>query len=59
MLTHRRRRLAGLVAAIAVLLSAGPVAHQAAESARHTRAVLADPICPNGTNWNNLLHACR
>jgi hypothetical protein len=58
MSTYRRHRLAGLVAAIAVMLAAGPVAYHAAEPAQHAGAALADPFCPAGTNWNNVLHAC-
>jgi hypothetical protein len=58
MLTHRRHWLAGLVAAIAVLLSTGTAAHHAAEPSRHAQGVLAGHICPKGTNWNNVLHAC-
>jgi len=45
-----RARLAGLIATVAILLVFGP--------AHVTGVVLADPVCPSGTNWNNALHAC-
>lgn len=54
MRTNPRRRTvraALLVAAAAALLSATPM-HPAG-------ATLADPVCPNGTNWDNTIHACR
>jgi hypothetical protein len=59
MLANRRYRLAGLIAAIALSLTAGPAAHYSAESGHQARpAIAGGPICPAGTNWNNTLHAC-
>ena len=53
MLAYRRYRLAGLLAAAAIVLTAAPAAHHAAQP---TRPALAD--CPAGTNWNNVLQRC-
>jgi hypothetical protein len=53
MRSNWRYRLAGLAAAIAFIvgpaqLMAGPAAHAAA----------ATMICPHGTHWDDVLHAC-
>ena len=46
-----RNCLVTLIAAVAVALGAAPV-HAGS-------TVLADPVCPAGTNWDNGIHACR
>jgi hypothetical protein len=56
MRSHWYHRLAGLAAAIAVALSVGPV-HHAIDRAPHA-AAMADPVCPAGTNWDNILNTC-
>ena len=54
MRTSPRRRLARLavttVAAITALVA--PLAHP-------VPGVLAGGVCPDGTNWDNSIHACR
>jgi hypothetical protein len=42
----------------AVFGSAGVSAHTGAVSTAHSRVQLADPICPAGTNWDDVLQAC-
>jgi hypothetical protein len=57
MRTHWRYRLAGLGVAIAVGLAIGP-AHLATELATHPSVTAVDASCPEGTHWDNILHAC-
>jgi len=45
-----RARLAGLIAAVVVTLLFGPL---------HLATADGGPVCPNGTNWDNSIHACR
>lgn len=45
--------------AIFALLALGASAQFTAAPATHTRTVVADPICPAGTNWDNVLNECR
>jgi hypothetical protein len=60
--SHRLHRLAGLVAAVAIALSAGPV-HTTGGAASPVGARLAsviiNDVCPAGTNWDNTVHLCR
>jgi hypothetical protein len=60
MRTYRHSRLAGLLAAVAVMIAVGPAAAaHAAAPAHQARVAVADgPRCPAGTNWNNILHTC-
>lgn len=50
--------LAPAAIAAAVLVTA-PVAHFAAQAPVHSRTTLAGPICPQGTNWDDVLGICR
>jgi hypothetical protein len=53
-----RHFLAPFILAAAVF--AGGTAHTAAIVATHPNgAALAIPICPNGTNWDDVVKACR
>jgi hypothetical protein len=54
----KRYVLAPMVVAAAAFVAV-PVAHVAASSAAHPRISLAGPICPQGTNWDNILQTCR
>ncbi|HET7014060.1 MAG TPA: hypothetical protein VFI65_09120 [Streptosporangiaceae bacterium] len=56
--TIKRYVLAPTVA-VAAAFVAVPVAHAAASSAAHSQISLAGPICPQGTNWDNILKTCR
>jgi hypothetical protein len=59
MRSHWRHRLAGLVAAIAVAIGlAIGSAQLATASAPASGVPMAGPICPAGTHWDNVLHAC-
>ena len=49
---HWRRLAAGFFAAVAVALSAGPLAGLGAGTA------LAVTTCPHGTHWDDAHHAC-
>lgn len=51
-----RYRLAGLAAAAAAALAMGTGQLAAATAAHATVAVHAD--CPQGTHWDDVLHAC-
>ncbi|HUZ24638.1 MAG TPA: hypothetical protein VMV07_12835 [Streptosporangiaceae bacterium] len=53
----RRLCLAPLVGAAAILVIAAP--SHLGTGATHHGVMLADPICPSGTNWDNLLGTCR
>ena len=57
----RHYLLAPIAVATAIfgLLALGAAAEFAAAPAAHTRTVVADPICPAGTNWDNILLVCR
>lgn len=54
----KRYVLAPMVVAAAAFVAV-PVAHVAASSAAHPRISLAGPICPQGTNWDDVLGVCR
>jgi hypothetical protein len=54
----RQYLLAPLVVA-AAFVALGASAQLAAAPVTHSHSALADPICPSGTNWDNLLHVCR
>jgi hypothetical protein len=54
----KRYVLAPAVIAAAAFVAV-PVAHVATYSTAHQRISLADPICPSGTNWDNILQLCR
>jgi len=56
MRTIRRLALAPLALAAAAAIAAGP-AHPGGTAAHHTQP-LAGPICPAGSNWDNVLHRC-
>jgi hypothetical protein len=54
----RRQLLVPLFVA-AALASGGAVAHAViATPASHSVAHVADPVCPDSTNWNDILQAC-
>jgi len=57
MSTILRRYVMPVVAAAAVFAAAAPAHTHAASAARPGR-VLADQICPDGSNWNNIINAC-
>ena len=50
-----RNRLRLLLAA-AVIAAA---ATTAAASAQAGAVIVADPVCPASTNWDNILHRCK
>ncbi len=54
----KRYVLAPAVVAAAAFFAV-PVAHLAANSATAARISIAGPICPMGTNWDNILQVCR
>ncbi len=54
----KRYILAPTVVAAAAFVAV-PMARFPAYSAAHPRISLAGPICPQGTNWDNILHTCR
>jgi hypothetical protein len=54
----RRLCLAPLVGAAAIIVIAAP-GHLGAGATTHHPVMLADPICPHGTNWDNLLGVCK
>jgi hypothetical protein len=56
MRSHWRYRLAGLTAAVAMALAVGP-AQLAAGAAGHPVAA-TEQACPQGTHWDDILHAC-
>ena len=51
------RRYFAPFAVAAAMLAVAPVGIHAAAAARPSHA-LADPICPDGSNWNNIINAC-
>lgn len=53
-----RRSVLAFLFIAAASLSAGASAHLGAAPAAHRTVALAGPICPNGTNWDDILHAC-
>jgi hypothetical protein len=54
----KRYVLAPAVVAAAAFVAV-PVAHLGGYSAAPARISLAGPICPQGTNWDNILGGCR
>jgi len=54
----KRFVLAPTVVAAAAFVAV-PMAHLAAYPAAHPRISLAGPICPQGTNWDNIIQTCR
>ncbi len=57
MRVFRHYLLAPLVVA-AAFFALGASA-EAGAPATHSHSALADPVCPAGTNWDNILHMCR
>ncbi|HET7014064.1 MAG TPA: hypothetical protein VFI65_09140 [Streptosporangiaceae bacterium] len=43
----------------AAVFVAAPAAHFGGYSPAHSRTSLAGPICPQGTNWDDVLGICR
>lgn len=56
----RHYLLAPLATATAIfgLIAVGASAESAVTPATHSHTAIADPICPNGTNWDNSLGKC-
>ena len=54
----KRYVLAPMVVAAAAFVAV-PAAHVVANSSAQPRISVADPICPQGTNWDNILQVCR
>jgi hypothetical protein len=42
----------------AAILTAGTTTHLTSIPAQHSRAALADPICPAGTSWDDGVQGC-
>jgi hypothetical protein len=57
MRSHWLHRLAGLAAAVAVGLAVGP-AHLTTGVASHPSVQAVARDCPEGTHWDDVLHAC-
>ncbi len=52
-----RRQILTPVIVAAAIFSAGSAVHLMTAQPAHASSV-AGPICPAGTNWDDLLHAC-
>jgi hypothetical protein len=52
------RYVLGPTAIAAAVFVATPVAHFDVYSPAHSRISLAGPICPQGTNWDDVLGVC-
>ena len=53
------RRYVAPFAVAAAVLAVGAAANSHAASTARPARVLADQICPDGSNWNNIIGACE